>query len=169
MKVNSINWRLMNRRLRFGESVKELLCPNAPGCRQRRSIDQLKDFRQGPMRMAILAVRVSVAAPFAVFVRVVVIMTGRITMGMSRQVIVIVIVRMSERLFVLIHGKLCCRHTRTKHTLGGDLASRHRQAAHRAFQVGEWEASVQKGAEDHVTRDTRKAIEIENTCHGPRR
>jgi len=59
------------------------------------------------MRMAVLAVRVpvSVAMPFAVFVRLIVIMTGWLTMRMIVRVsvFVIVIVRMPVRPLVLIH------------------------------------------------------------------
>ena len=31
MKMNAIDWRLVNRGFRLGESVKELFCPLSPG------------------------------------------------------------------------------------------------------------------------------------------
>ena len=125
--------------------------------------------------MAVIEVRVAVGVivPFAVFVRmiVVVIMTGRVTMRMIRRMIVLVmvIVRFPAMMFVLSHGKPGRRHARAKHTFGRDVVARHRQAAQRAFQVVEREAGIQKGAEDHVARNTREAVEIENACHEPRR
>src|SRR5262249_43558474 len=100
-----------------------------------------------------LAVRVRMVATLPVLVRMVVLML--VPMRMVMMVLVI----------VFLYGKLRRGDSGAKDPLRGDVVSRHGQTAECTFQVVERQAGVKKGYEDHIPRNARETIEIENPCH----
>ena len=61
---------------------------------------------------------------------------------------------------VLVDGELRRRHAGAQHAIGVDVDAGEREAAKRALQLVERQAGIEQGAERHVARDAREAIEI---------
>src|SRR2546426_1660832 len=134
--MHPLDRHLMDRRLDLREALKERLRAIATGWRKRRPIDQREDLGQTPMWMLVLVVMV-----------------------------VGVAVVMTVMMIVLVHDELGGRHAGAQDTRRADVEAGHGEAAERALQLVERQAGVEQGAERHVARDAREAIEIQQSRH----
>ena len=72
---------------------------------------------------------------------------------------------MTVMMIVLVHDELGGRHAGAQDTRRADVEAGHGEAAERALQLVERQAGVEQGAERHVARDAREAIEIQESRH----
>jgi hypothetical protein len=81
---------------------------------------------------------------------------------MVRVIVMILAVRVRPSFCVRPHQpELGGRHTGLEHTVGRQIGTRWQQGTDRLAQPVEWQARVQKRAENHVARGTRETIEVQ--------
>ena len=142
MQVDLIDRHLMDGGLGLREPLKHGSRARAAPWRQARSVDQAEDFGEASMRMPM----------------------GR--SGSVRSVIVIVIV--DGVVGVLVHRELRRGDTGAEHARGVHVGVAKRQTAERLRQLVDRQAGIEQRAKRHIARNSREAIEIQDTTHGRR-
>ena len=131
----------------------------------------------GRRRQIALVSMVSGVPTSRMFVRVLVVVTGRrvvrgavrVLVGMIGRVVVVgmfvVMPATSAVGGAIVNDEMRRRHACAQHLAGGNLAPGQRQAAERLTQVRKGQPRIEEGAEHHISADAREGIEIQHARH----
>ena len=148
----------MNGGLRFRQPAEQAGRARPRRGRQRRPIDVALDIFEtmmaavGIVRMALMPVLVSMSAVIAPA------SADVIHARMNRRRLPLVKCRFDEREF-------CRRHTRAQDPLALDRSVIDRQAPECFPQGFERQPEIEAGAEEHISRDPREAVDVERLAH----
>jgi hypothetical protein len=182
VEVYALDGHLVNRRFGFGQPLEELAGTSSGRRREGRAIDVPLDVLQvvvpmgaavvlvpgvGRLRLAVVAVPVIVMRTF-VLVRVLVLMVVRVRaiviMAVGLPVIVGMVLRAVVGVTVGLSGldepELRGRDPGAQDAVGRDRPVVDRQAAEGPAELVERKAEIEQGAEHHVARHARKAVDV---------
>ena len=170
VQVHLLDRHLVDRRLGLREPAEQADGARAGAAGQRRPFDQRGDLCEGPVRVAGVPVGLVVSLPrpvgrfrfVVVMDMVVAIVPVGVLMPMRRGLAGGGVRRL---VLALDQPELRGRQPRPQHTIGREAVAGDHQAAERRFELVERQADVEQGAEHHVARRAREAVEVENSRH----